>query len=263
MATASNYSHILPVIRREGKVFNRAVTFEDDFTDAGTISATADAAKWLSTATEGGAGSASYALSDGEPNGVVALVSDAAITDSIELQANGESFSVTPGKRIFFEARLKLDDVDLTNLFVGIAATDTTVIDGVADYIGFFKAATDTTLSFGVCKNGSAAIQGSKTAASTTQDGETDEAISDVTLVDDTFVIVAFEVQPVNATDLRVKWFVNGAYKGTLNAIKDSSGNIQDFPDDVGLTPSLAMQNGSAVVRTVEVDYVYCVGDRQ
>jgi hypothetical protein len=75
--------------------------------------------------------------------------------------------------------------------------------------------------------------------------------------------VVRFEVQPAGASDLKVKYFVNGSYKGTLNAIKDSSGNFQDFPDDVGLTPSVVIENGSAAARTMEVDYVLCVADRQ
>ena len=262
-SNSSNFSHILPTIGKEGAINKRAVLFEDDFTDV-SVSVTAVTAKWLDTVIDAGTGTSVYTINN-EPNGVMKITSAINDLDGSNLQANGASFKIAVDKRLIFKARFKLADADGTDIFVGLAAVDPTVTVGVTDYIGFFLntvTAADGILRYGVCKNGSAAIQGSKTAASTTQDGETD-GTTGVALVDDTFVDVAIEVQPAGASNLKAKFFVNGAYIATLNAIKDSSGNYQDFPDDVGLTPTLAFANDAAGAHTFEVDSVIVAGDRQ
>jgi hypothetical protein len=266
MPNVSNYSHILPGIQREGKPLQRAVTHFDDFivggfkADAGLSMETDPSSKFGTVANAGEwflslTGTGTNIISDAGPNGILTMTTGATENDSNEMQLNGESFKLATGKRLIFEVRAKFEDVSLSNWFIGLAETEVNVIDGVTDYIGFYSNI-DANAQYGVAKNGSAAVQGSKTAASTTQDGETN-GDTGVALVDDTFNVFRFE-----CNGLKAKFFVDGAYIATLNAIEDSSGNSQDFPDDISVTPTLAIQNDSAAAEKMEVDYILVAADR-
>ena len=97
--------------------------------------------QWLVTVTDGGGDNGEViVISDAEPGGVVTITTNEADDDSMELQMNGEAFAVNARNDMWFSIRMKLSDADACDWFVGLATTDTAVIDGTNDSIGFRNA---------------------------------------------------------------------------------------------------------------------------
>lgn len=101
-------------------------------------------------------GVATQALSDDLFPPHVILTNAALDNDSQELQwtaadASGEYIDLTDGRRHYFEFMVRFrdannddDTVEQLDFFVGFCVTDTTVIDGATDFIGFVKQDLDT-----------------------------------------------------------------------------------------------------------------------
>lgn len=206
------------------------VFIDEDFVKGPAASATDDAATFDLVGT-----SAALTLEDDELFGVGKLVSNT--TNQAQLTQNGEPIKLAAGRKVWFEARVKLADADGMSFFCGLAITDADVHDtNLTDYVGFFT--TDGTLKVGCAKN-SDNVPGSGTT------GETDESTG-TTLADDTFVVLRFEVDGLTA----VKFYVNGVLTNTITST---------ICDDEQLTTIIAAK-GSA--ETVEIDYVYGVVTR-
>lgn len=191
--------------------------FVDDFLGENT-GIVAD--KWAETAVN----SSTAALGDAE-GGILELVSAGAENDGIQLQLKSSSFSLASGRQLYFGTRLKVDDATQSDLFAGLAVTDTTILGGVTDSIGFRKV------------DGSAAVE-----ALTEKDSTETSTAGVHTLVDDTFVELEFFFD-----GSRVEFFVNQASAGTHSA---------NIPNDVALRASLALLTGEAAARTMTVDWV-------
>ena len=232
MPKRSDYSHILPGIMREGKPFNRATTFFDDFVGGFDLAA-AEIGKWFVTDT----GTNTRTVGN-ESNGTLVSVSDTADNDTANYQANGEAFQSVEGQRLIFEARLKSDDVSLNDFFVGLAITDTDILTSATDLIGFRL--TDSTA--GVIPEFVLEKDSTETVLST-----------GITLLDDTYNVFRFEIAG-SGDQRRCQIFVDG------NFINDIV--LTNEPDDQTLTPSLQHRNASAAARTVTADYVLAVADR-
>ena len=234
----------------EGTIDQPLVVFFDDFIagsgieNGGSASATADLGNWLATLT----GSTPTAvIADDEPGGVLHITTSASDNDSAELQLNGESFKVAAGKDITFVARLKFTAAaaPLTSIdwFMGLATTDTTVMDGVTEAIGFgsYESATPGLLNAGSANInffcGNTMTDWTTVAAYTTGD-------STVDYVDDTYVTLGFRV----VSNTTVKFYVNGAFVGR------SATNI---PNGDAVTPTICIQNNAAAAKQMQVDYVY------
>lgn len=194
------------------------------------------AGEW--TVTEVGTGS--RALTD--INGGALLITNGATDDnSNQLQKVGESFLLAAGKKAFFKARFKVSDATQSDFLIGLAVTDTTLQGavsgaGVTDGIFFNKDDGDALLDFNVQKN---ATTGQTRAAGV------------ATVVDDTFMTVEWYFDGVS----EVKYYVDGAQKGTLNG-------TSTYLPDTELTVSLAIQNGEAVAKTMTVDYIFAALER-
>jgi uncharacterized protein with PIN domain len=225
--------------------------FFDDFIafnyeDGGTMSTTAELGHWLSTETNTG----SVVTADDEPGGVLHITTDTADNDGYEMQLNGESFKVASGKDIYFECRLKLTAAasPLTTIdwCVGLATTDTAVMDGTEEFIGF-----GTSNGSGAMLNAGAAniyaiAQNDTGSAGWGADDFTDTGVD---WVDDTFFTVAFHV----IGNGRIKFFVNG------NEKHNTTSNI---PDGDAVTPTICIQNNAAAAKQMLVDYIYVVQKR-
>ena len=114
------------------------VVYFDDFVTGGfeaasanTFSAAADTADWL--VTREGASDGTIVMVDGGTNGAVAITTGSSDDDSMDAQVNGEAFKIASGKSLIWEMRFKIEDVTLTDWFVGMAASDTTIIDATPD----------------------------------------------------------------------------------------------------------------------------------
>ena len=145
----------------------------------------------------------------------------------------GESFLITGSKRAYFSARFKVSDATQSDFVMGLQITDTSPL-AVSDGIFFIKDDGDTNLDFIVEKD--------STSTDTT-------AIH--TMADDTFVTVAFFVDPDTAL---VHYSVNNAEPvGVVNT---------NLPDNEELTVSFGIQNGAAAAKTMTIDYVTAIVER-
>lgn len=185
-------------------------------------------------------GSGSRALTD-VAGGALLITNAAADNDRNELQKVGESFLLAAGKRAFFKARFKVSDATQSDFVIGLAVLDTTLQgsvdgDGATDGIFFSKDDGDALLDIQVQKN--------------TTTGQ-NRAAGIATVVADTFLEVAWAYDGKG----EVKYFVDGAHKGSMDA-------TATYLPDTELTVSMAIQNGEAVAKTMTVDYLFAAIER-
>lgn len=190
------------------------------------------AGDWVITTTEGGAGDATEALAADEIGGALLITNDDADNDSDELQHTEEVWKLASGKRVWFETRVKVSDATQSDLFVGLSITDTTVIDGVTDSVGFRKDDGDANID----------VVSEKDSTETLTD-------SGVDLADNTYVKLGFYWDGQDS----VEFFVNRAKVAT---------HTTNNPDDENLCVTLALQNGEAAAKTMTVDYIYVCQER-
>jgi hypothetical protein len=187
---------------------------------------------WTITTTEDGTGSATKAITSGA-GGQFLITNAAGDNDADFFNLKGESFLITGSKRAYFSARFKVSDATQSDFVMGLQITDTTPL-AVSDGIFFIKDDGDTNLDFIVEKDG--------TSTDTT-------AIH--TMADDTFVTVAFFVDPDTSL---VHYSVNNAEPvGVVNT---------NLPDNEELTISFGIQNGAAAAKTMTIDYVTAIVER-
>jgi len=187
---------------------------------------------WTITTTEAGSGNASEALTS-QAGGALLITNDDADNDLDFLQLKGESFKLSSSKRAYFEARFKVSDATQSDFVMGLQITETTPL-ATTDGVFFIKDDGDTNLDFIVEKD--------STSTDTT-------AIH--TMVDDTFVVVGFFIDPNTS---QVSYFINSSDPvGVVNT---------NLPDDEELTVSFGIQNGAAAAKTMTVDYVNVICER-
>jgi hypothetical protein len=180
------------------------------------------AADWVVTETQAGA---TQAIAADAVGGALLLTNDAGDDDVVQLQSAEEWFKLTAGKKARCEIKFKVSDATQSDLFVGFATTDTSIIAGTTDSIGFRKS------------------DGSTTLQSITEDNTTETTNTAATMADDTYVTATFLWDGVS----KVKFFINGS----LTA--EHTTNIETT-NKLALT--LCLQNGEAVAKTMTVDYI-------
>jgi hypothetical protein len=185
-----------------------------------------------------GTGTAAATAVDG---GCLLLTNSAADNDGVQIQRVPASYTLTAGKRAIFKARFKVSDVTQSDLLIGIAVADTTLLGatagaGVTDGIFFSKDDGAATLNVSCQKNATTG----QTIAS---------AIA--TLVNNTFVTVAWYYDGVD----KVGYYVNDVQLGTLD------GSSTYLPDTI-LTDSIALLNGEAVAKNMTIDYLFTALER-
>lgn len=197
------------------------------------------AGDWTVTTVELGAGAATRALTAGD-GGLLLITNDAADNDSTEMQKVGASFTMASGKRAAYKARFKVSDATQSDLLIGIAAVDTTLLgavggDGVTDGIFFQKDDGSTTLTC-YCQTDTTTGQTSATAG---------------TLANDTYYTVGWAYDGKSA----IKVYFNDTHVATLDA-------SSTYLPNADLTPSIAIMNGEAVAKTMTVDYILAAKER-
>jgi len=219
--TNSQYGAILGDL----KVPNPA-TYNMIFSDFDSFAA----GDWVITETDSGA---TEALTAGD-GGLLLLTNTAANNDLIGMQWAGGSgaflgcFDFDPAKDMLFAARFKVDDATLARVVLGLGTVDTTPVASLpANGLLLSKPASTTTLS-GVVRSGSASTSAAGAA-----------------LVADTFVTAAIVY---TAEDGKMTFYQdNGAYPVT-GWTAPVAGQL--------LAPTIALMNGSAVARTMTLDYM-------
>ncbi len=226
-----------------GSDFLKYYSFFDDFIDGrghtvdkGTIasgqgkySELANMGTWLVTVVDGGTDNGEVLVtSDAEAGGVVTLTTNDADDDLLSLQMNGEAWKPAEFKDIWFVCRFKITDVSECDWFLGLATTDTAVVAGTTNSIGF--RCPDSTGDIDVVvENGT-----SETATDTGVD-----------LSDATFVKVGFHVQSNDVVEFMVD-----------DVIKVRT--TDNLPEDDPLTLTMEIRNDGAAANTLEVDYIGC-----
>lgn len=183
-----------------------------------------DPAGFFTTVVEAGTGTSEVDQSNSI--GIMAqIVTAANEDDGLNLQLVGPHFEFTSNQGfVYMGIELDINDIDTSDIFVGLAVEDTTLLGGVADGV-YLESLDGAATSFGVTeKSGS----------------ETTTASSIATLTDDTFHFLEFYFDGSS-----VYFFIDGTEGGTIHTT--------NIPDDVVLTPSIHFLAGSAVASTCDI----------
>ena len=178
---------------------------------------------------------------------------------------SGEAYAFnTTGGDVFYETMFRLSDanddddtVEQVDWFMGFAATDTTVIDGVTDFIGFVKqdSNTDGAINFvsaDAASTSGALIDGQLTAtgwvalnpAANTPDTLAGRRDSKIMGPNEWITLGFYFDQSTSAAH----FYVNRVYEG--------SADLTDQIPDQNLCLTIAVQNGEGVAKVMEVVYV-------
>jgi hypothetical protein len=195
------------------------------------------AGEWTETDVQG---ANTVAAIDGN-GGLITLLTAGADNDEVQLQklAAGislENFLFDPDKRFFIEILATLTEVILSEILIGLAITDTSLLAGHSDGISFRKA----------------------------------EGAGLVTLVSEkNSVEVSGDVGTiVDATAFRLQAYYDGqGSDGRLyGALDGATGSFSEpdvsFPDDEELTISFAVRAGEAAAKTLTMDRIVVIQER-
>ncbi len=150
----------------------------------GMDGSTGDANDFTTTVTEAGGGGTSDTAKSTTEGQLFLLTTDNLDYDGLNLQLKGESYKIEAGMPVYFGIKFEIDDVDKTDMFFGLAETDTTLM-AVAG-------------AHAIALGGDGAFFSSITEGAVvnfkTYDGgaETNSARADTALVDDTAMILEF-----------------------------------------------------------------------
>ncbi|MBW1853103.1 MAG: hypothetical protein JRJ00_00220 [Deltaproteobacteria bacterium] len=89
---------------------------------------TGDPLGWTSTVVEGGTGTQIFANAVTGTGDIALLTTADDDYDGGNYQLKGEAFDVVTDKKLYFGAKVKLSDATQTDLFIGLAETDTTLM---------------------------------------------------------------------------------------------------------------------------------------
>lgn len=202
------------------------VKYIDDFTGGPGIDTAFDN-QWTITRVEAGAGESTITRIDGS-GGFARITTDAAENDGINAQLIGEAFELTADQFLYFGAfGLTLSDATESDFFLGLAITDTDILGGVTDRIGFEKLDGATDVKFMLEKDTTETLSASLHTATTSP----------------------FDVEFVwDGARSEVITFVNGVEK-TRPA-------ITNLPNDEALRLTWQFLTGAAAAKTMDIDAI-------
>jgi sucrose-6-phosphate hydrolase SacC (GH32 family) len=204
------------------------VKYIDDFVHMPVDDTTGDPTAWTATMVEAGASNTTV-TSANIAGGAMLITTDTFDNDGANLQLNGEAFKLVSGNPLYFGARLKISDATESDFFIGLAITDTDILGGVTDRIGFEKLDAATDVKFMLEKNSTETLSASL-----------------LTAVADTYMKLEFFFDGTN-----VQVFVNN--------VEQTAPAITSLPDDEELRVSVQFLAGSAGAKTATVDYIRCI----
>ena len=208
---------------------SEVVKYIDDFIDLPVDDTTGDPTAWTMTVVEAGAGNTTV-TSANVAGGALLITTDANEDDGANLQLNGEAFKLSSGNPLYFGTRLKMSEATQSDLFIGLAITDTDILGGVTDRIGFQKLDGETGLKFLLEKDST-------------------ETLSSAlhTVVADTNIFLEFFYDGAST----VLVFVNGT--------QVAAPALTNLPDDEELRVTIQFLAGSATAKTCTVDFIRCI----
>lgn len=202
------------------------VKYIDDFTGGAGIDTAFDNS-WTVTRVEAGAGESTMTRVDGI-GGFARITTDANENDGINAQLIGESFELTTDQHLYFGAfGCTLSDATQSDFFLGLAITDTDILGGVTDRIGFEKLDGATDLKCMMEKDSTETLSASLATLTT----------------------AAFDIEFYwNGDTGVVDFYVNGTHA--------ASPATTNLPNDEALRLSWQFLAGSAGAKTMDVDAI-------
>ena len=204
--------------------------FEEDFY-------TFTAGQWTETDVQG---ANTVAIADGN-GGIITMLLAGADNDEVALQkiaagVSTENFLFDPNSRFFIEILATLSEVLLSEILIGLAITDATLLPAPTDGLYFHKAEGAGLVTLDARKN-------------------------DVEISGDVGTIV-------DATAFRLQAYYDGEgaagrlYGALDGAIGSFSEPDASFPDDEELTISFAVRAGEAAAKTLTLDRIVVIQER-
>jgi hypothetical protein len=204
--------------------------FEEDFY-------TFTAAQWTETDVQG---VNTVTIADGD-GGIITMTLAGADDDEVALQriaagVTAESYLLDPDKRFFIEVLATLSEVTLTEMLIGLAITDATLLPAPTDGLYFHKAEGAGLVTLDARKN-------------------------DVEVSGDVGTIV-------DATAFRLQAYYDGegsagrlygALDGVIGSFSEPDAS---FPDDEELTISFAVRAGEAAAKVLTLDRIVVIQER-
>lgn len=204
------------------------IKYIDDFVGGQGVDAAVDD-QWTVTRVEAGDGESALSKAD-LAGGALVITTDDDDNDGINMQLLGESFNLAGSgiRALYFGARFKISDATQSDFFIGLCDTDTDILGGADDSIGFRKADGSTAVSF------------------VTEKGGTETTLAALT-ADTSFHIVEFYYDADAAT---LEVFVDGASRGFVA--------ITNLPDEEQRV-SVHFLAGEAVAKLMTIDWIRVV----
>jgi hypothetical protein len=218
-------THLKRIVSAIGE---NVVSYIEDFTNFPVDDTTGDPLAWTTTVVEAGSGTTTFASTDA--SGGKAIITTAGNEDDGgNYQLNGESFETTSDQDLYFGTKLAINDADQTDIIIGLAVTDTTLLGGLSDGIYFESV------------DGSASISTVTEASSTETQND-----SAGTFVDATEIELEFYY---DGTAGNVEFYIDGTLVNTHTA------NIPSTQMRV----SVHFLTGEATANTCTIDWIRCI----
>jgi hypothetical protein len=194
----------------------------EDFVYSAQVAATNFSAGWTITLV----GASTIRLEDAV-GGAMLITTTALENDGVNAQIIGESFELTSDQHLFFGLYgIKIDNATQSDFFAGLAITDTDILGGVTDRIGFEKLDGAVDLKFMLEKD------------------------SVETLTDS-----AIDVANATAFDIEMYWDGDaGTVEFFVNGVSVGSPVTTNLPNDEFLRPTIQFLTGEAVAHTFQAD---------
>lgn len=177
---------------------------------------------WTETVVEIGAGTSDFTGS-GTAGFIGNIVTAANENDGWSGQLSGSSFELTSDQDVYFGCEFQVNDVTQIDYFMGLAVTDTAILGGVSERIGFETLDGSTDFKFMLEEGGTETL-----------------SASHATLVDDTNLFAEFYWDGTG-----VEVFIDGVSVATPA--------VTNIPNVVALRLSLELLTGEAVAQTMKI----------
>ena len=173
------------------------------------------------------AGTNTVPLEQSTDQGTLLFTTGGTENNGIQIQPLGEAFSFASQYPAYFGIKFQNNDVDQSDILVGLAITDTSAIVAVSDGIYFRTVDESAILNFVLEKNN---VESSSAAA---------------TLADDTWITAEFFYDGADT----ITAYIDGIEVAAI-ARTDAS-----FPNDEHLTPIVAILTGETAAQTLTVQW--------
>lgn len=170
--------------------------------------------------------SGNMTITAGAAGGELVITAGAGENQGGQIQGLSEAFTFAAAYPTYFGASIAVNDADQTDVLVGLAITDASLLDGVTDGI-YFRSVDESAVISGV-----------------TEKDNAESAIAAGTMLDDTYMVVEFW-----SDGTTLHYYVNGSEVGTQAV------SVATMPNDEYLAPSIAFLTGEATGNTLGVKW--------